>query len=498
MPNNKNQTQDKKFAAESIHEFKGPKFKVDPAYEYNDVDLEQQYSDIKSRKEISLATYFSKRIQINLPFVSAPMDTVTGSAMAIALARKGAIGVLPRFSIIDHQVQEVVRVKRSGHFIIENPVVMTPEHTVADARKVIDEYGVGGIVIVDDIENKKAVGIVTTRDMMYELDGSILKDVMNHHDLVTAPVGTTMEQAKKILHDNRIEKLPLIDDKGHLVGLITQKDIENAEDFPLAARDKRGRPRVAAAVGIRDEDFVKRAEKLINAGADALVVDIAHGGLKKCVDATKYLSESFPDVDIISGNVMTAELTRKLIEAGAAGVRVGIAPGYACRTRGMTGVGGGQMTTVYECAQAAKEYGIPVMADGGIRELGDLGKALATGASTIMMGAMFAGTEETPGKTIVGMNGLSYKLYRGMASLGANLTLQESEGKDPLAKGAPQITPEGDHLMIPAKGEVGDLLDQMAGALCSTMSYIGARTIDEMDEKAVFRVRATGGTIQIQ
>ncbi|KKR78545.1 MAG: Inosine-5'-monophosphate dehydrogenase [Parcubacteria group bacterium GW2011_GWA2_40_8] len=458
MPNNKNQIQDKKFAAESIHEFKGPKFKVDPAYEYNDVDLEQQYSDIKSRKEISLATYFSKRIQINLPFVSAPMDTVTGSAMAIALARKGAIGVLPRFSIIDHQVQEVVRVKRSGHFIIENPVVMTPEHTVADARKVIDEYGVGGIVIVDDIENKKAVGIVTTRDMMYELDGSILKDVMNHHDLVTAPVGTTMEQAKKILHDNRIEKLPLIDDKGHLVGLITQKDIENAEDFPLAARDKRGRPRVAAAVGIRDEDFVKRAEKLINAGADALVVDIAHGGLKKCIDATKYLSESFPDIDIISGNVMTAELTRKLI----------------------------------------KEYGIPVMADGGIRELGDLGKALATGASTIMMGAMFAGTEETPGKTIVGMNGLSYKLYRGMASLGANLTLQESEGKDPLAKGAPQITPEGDHLMIPAKGEVGDLLDQMAGALRSTMSYIGARTIDEMDEKAVFRVRATGGTIQIQ
>ncbi|OHA45909.1 MAG: hypothetical protein A3A80_04525 [Candidatus Terrybacteria bacterium RIFCSPLOWO2_01_FULL_44_24] len=481
-----------------MNKLDGPKFREDPAYEYNDVDLEQQFSDIGSRKEINLSSHFSKRIVINKPFVSAPMDTVTGSAMAIALARKGAIGVLPRFTSIDYQVQEVSRVKRSGYFIIEHPVVLTPKHTVQDARNIISEHGVGGIVVVENMENRKAVGIATTRDMMSEEGNTLLKDVMNHHELVTAPPGTTMGEAKKILHDNRIEKLPLVDENDVLVGLITQKDIEFVERYPLAARDKQGRPRVAAAVGIRDEDFIKRAEKLVEAGADALVVDIAHGGLKKCADATKYLAETFKHVDIVSGNVMTADLTKMLIEAGAAGIRVGIAPGYACRTRGVTGVGGGQMTTVYECAKAAKEYDIPVIADGGIRELGDLGKALAAGASTVMMGAMFAGTEETPGKTIVGMNGLSYKLYRGMASLGANLTLQQADGKDVLSQSAAQITPEGDHLMIPAKGEVGDLIDQMAGALRSTMSYIGARTIAEMSQKAMFRVRATGGLIQIQ
>ncbi len=481
-----------------MSKIKGPQFRENSAYEYNDIDLEQQYSDIESRKEISLSSRFSRRIHINLPFVSAPMDTVTGSAMAIELSRKGAIGVLPRFVSVDLQVQEVLRVKRSGHFVIEDPVVLTQQHTVGDARNVIDDHGVGGIVVVQTMELRKAIGIVTTRDVMYESDNTSLKDVMNHHEFITAPPGTTMTQAKKILHDNRIEKLPLVDEKGVLVGLITQKDIEYVEQYPFAARDKRGRPLVAAAVGIRDEQFLKRAEKLIEAGADALVVDIAHGGLKKCIDATKHLAESFPHIDIVSGNVMTADLTHRLIEAGAAGVRVGIAPGYACRTRGMTGVGGGQMTAAYECAIAAREHDVPVIADGGIRELGDLGKALATGASTIMMGAMFAGTEETPGKTIVGMNGLSYKLYRGMASLGANLTLQAAEGKDPLSPNAAQITPEGDHLMIPAKGSVGDLLDQMAGALRSTMSYMGARTIAAMPEKAVFRVRATGGTTQIQ
>lgn len=477
------------------HVVKAVRFKGQPAYEYSDVDLEQRASTIHSRKtDLDLTTRFSRRVALKFPCVSANMDTVTGSRMAIVMAEEGALGVLHRFLSIEEQVREVARVKRATHFVIDAPKLLMPQQSVGDAFAILEGEGIGGTIIVDDLKRKRVLGVLTRRDLFGEPQQQRVGDLMNSggkRQLVTAPKKTTMAEAAKILHMHRIEKLPLVDTHGVLQGLITEKDIKNVKQHPRATRDAAGRLVAAAAVGIKQEDYLKRAAALVAAGVDVLVVDVAHGGLRRVADVTRALARRYPDVDIVAGNVMTAELTRTLIQAGAVGVKVGIAPGYACRTRNITGVGGGQLTAVMECGAVAQRFRIPVCADGGVRELGDLGKAIAAGASTVMMGSMFAGTEESPGSSFTGPDGRRYKIYRGMASFGANITLGELGGGT--SDDAIRVTPEGEHLMVPAKGSARDMLAQMEGALRSTMSYIGARTIAEMSQQAIFRPKARNG-----
>lgn len=469
------------------------RFRDEPAYEYIDVDLEQQPSDIFSRKtDTDLTSRFSRRLTLKLPLVSANMDTVTGSRMAITLAEEGALGVLHRFLPIAEQVREVERVKRAAHFVIADPLWITPLESVRDALEMLKDRQSSSIVVVEDRERPRVVGVLSRRDYAGVVKDRLVGELMNSggkRKLISAPQDTTQEEGAEILREHRVEKLPLVDEDGILQGLITERDIEQQERYPNATRDADGRLATAAAVGIREEDYRERAQALVAAGVDVLVVDVAHGGLKRVQEATKELSSAYPDTDIVAGNVMTAELTEALIKAGAAGVKVGIAPGYACRTRNVTGVGGGQVTVVTECAEVADEHDVPVCADGGVRELGDIGKALAAGASSVMMGSLFAGTDESPGKAVTGLDGRKYYLYRGMASLGANVTLEQMGG----LSDAVQVTPEGDHLMLPAKGSVRDVVRQMAGALRSTMSYIGARTIPAMPKNAVFRVKAHDG-----
>ena len=469
-------------------------FREEPAYEYVDVDLEQRSAPIESRwRDLDLTTRFSRHLQLRRPFVSAAMDTVTGSSLAIVMAEEGGLGVLHRFLSIEDQAKEVARVKRTAHFVIDTPYLLTPQHRVRDALAILEEHGIGGIIVVDYLEGKRVLGVLSRRDLAGEASDRSVRELMNaggKKDLIAAPCGTTMEKAAGILHAHRIEKLPLVDEHGHLCGLITEKDIAQVAKYPNATRDKTGRLAVAAAIGIREDDYHHRASALIEAGVDVLVIDVAHGGLIRVLKVTRLLVDDFPDTDVVVGNVMTAELTEELIDAGAAGVKVGIAPGYACRTRNVTGVGGGQLTAVFESVKVAAKSDVPICADGGIRELGDVGKALAVGGSTVMMGSFFAGTDETPGKAVMGLDRRRYYLYRGMASLGANLSLNQLSEQD---GDSVQVTPEGEHLMVPAKGSVRDVLKQMEGALRSTMSYIGATTIAKMPQRAIFRVKAGSG-----
>jgi len=459
----------------------------DVALTYDDVLLVPQFSDIPSRRKLSTQTRLTPAITLQIPIVSANMDTVTEAEMAIAMARHGGIGIIHRFMPIEEQVAQVERVKRAESFVVEEPITLTTRHTVGDARRMMEETGTGGILILD--ENGRLVGIVTSRDMLFEQDDRRpLTEIMSRN-LITAPPGTTLQEAAAILHRHRIEKLPLVDEQGALVGLITLKDILKITEFPKATKDVKGRLAVGAAVGVKEREL-KRVEALLEAGADCIVVDIAHGDSQLEIEMIRAIRRHFPQAQIIGGNVATAEATQRLIDAGADAVKVGVGPGSICITRLVAGAGVPQLSAVMECAAVARPQGIPIIADGGIRTSGDIVKALAAGASTVMIGSLLAGTDESPGLMMT-RKGHRYKVSRGMASLQANIARKIREGEGWITQEEIEdYVSEGVEAAVPYRGPVREVLTQLVGGLQSGMSYCGAHSVDELYEKAVF-VRIT-------
>lgn len=445
---------------------------------FDDVLLVPARSEVLPR-EVDTSTRVTRRIKINIPFMSAGMDTVTEARMAIAMAREGGVGVIHKNMSVDAQASEVDKVKRSESGIIVDPVYLSPQHRLYDAVAIMERYHISGVPIVVD---GRLVGILTNRDLKFEenLDQPI-GDVMTKDNLITAPVGTTLEDAKRILHKNRIEKLPLVDERGYLKGLITIKDIEKARKYPNAAKDAKGRLLAAAAVGVGG-DLLDRAGALVAAGCDILVVDTAHGHSSRVLDAVRTLKGRWPEVEVIAGNVATAEATRDLIEAGADAVKVGIGPGSICTTRVIAGIGVPQVTAVMDSAKVAREAGVPLIADGGIRYSGDVVKAIAAGADVVMMGNIFAGTEESPGETEI-YQGRSYKVYRGMGSIGA---MKQGSSDRYFQEEAAKLVPEGIEGRVPFKGPVSETIFQLLGGLRSGMGYCGASTIAELQESARF------------
>jgi IMP dehydrogenase len=462
---------------------------------FDDVLLVPKYSDITSRSQTNLSTKLSRNISINIPFVSANMDTVTESAMAVAMARAGGIGIIHRFLTIKEQANEVLKVKRSGSVMIENPYAVSSDKTVQDAINYAEEKEISGLLVVDS--NSKLVGIVTDRDLLFETDSTrLIKDVMTK-DVVTAKLGVSLDEAKKILHKHRIEKLPIIDDSGFIKGLITSKDITNIEDYPSASKDKKGRPLVGAAVGVKG-DFMERTESLLEAGADVLVVDIAHGHSENAINTIRNIKKAFPKCELIAGNVATAQGTEDLIKAGVDAVKVGVGSGSICITRVITGSGVPQLTAVMDCAMIGKDYGIPIISDGGTRTSGDATKALAAGASSVMVGSMLGGTDESPG-TVLTKNGKRFKIYRGMASLGASLGRKSKEtGSISLDEDLNDYVAEGVEAMVPYKGTVTDILKQLTGGVRSGLSYCGAHTILQMQANAEFIKMSRAGFAESQ
>ena len=467
------------------------------AFEYDDIDLTQRATEIWSRKtDVDPTGRFSRRLPLSLPLVSAAMDTVTQSRLAVVMAEHGGLGVLHRACSIEEQAEMVRNVKRATNHPVEDLLLLTPGQSIREAREVLSRYPrVSGLLIVAQRDTKRLLGVLSRRDIEGEADGRAVRELMNaagRMPLVTAPDGTTPEEAWKVLHEYRIEKLPLVDARGNLTALITEKDIKKIRQYPDATRDRDGRLAVAAAIGIEPSDCFARAEALMQAGVDALVIDVAHGGLARVCDVVRELVSTYPETDIVAGNVMSEETIIPLIEAGAAGIKAGIAPGYACRTRDNTGVGGGQATVVYECAAAARDYDVPVCADGGIREIGDSAKALALGAESVMIGSLFAGTDESPGEIKIREDGLPVKSYRGMAAESTSAILKAiSQGAE--ADQTVYTTPEGAELEVPAIGPLGPILIKIDGAIRGTMSYIGARTITEMPRQAIWRRKARSG-----
>jgi IMP dehydrogenase len=458
---------------------------------YDDVLLVPKYSEVRSRKEVNTETMFTRRIKLSIPIVSANMDTVTESSMAIAIARLGGIGVIHRFLTVQEQVEEVSKVKRSESIMIDEPITLYEDSTVGDVKELLDKYNIGGIVIIN--KEKKVTGIVTRRDVSLEdNEEKKVSEVMTPRSkLIFAKKGVTLDEAKEMLKKNKIEKLPILDDKGRLIGLITRKDIDKMKQFPLASKDSKGRLRVAAAIGVKG-DYIERASKLLDADVDSLVVDIAHGHSILAIETVKRLKREFGDIDVVAGNVATAKGTVDLIKAGADAVKVGVGSGSICVTRVVTGFGVPQLTAVIESSLAASEYGVPIIADGGIRNPGDVTKALAAGASTVMIGSLFAGTEESPGPTVF-RKGLRYKLTRGMASLAATIDRRLREKKETSMRDVELIEeivqesiPEGVEGLIPYKGKVEEVVRQLVGGLRSGMSYCGARNIEELRKKAEF------------
>ena len=463
---------------------------------FDDVLLVPKFSGVKSRKDVDTTTWFSRRIKLEIPIVSSNMDTVTESAMAIAVARLGGIGVIHRFLSIEHEVAEVLKVKRSEGVVIEDPVTLGPGESVRDAWRVIKERSVGGIVIVD--RSSRVLGLLTRRDIILEDDLSRrVEEVMTRRkDLITAHKGVSLDRAKRILHDNRIEKLPLLDGKGRLAGLITSKDILKRKQFPGATKDAKGRLSVAAAVGVKT-DYLARARTLFDAGADALVVDIAHGHSSYAADAVKAIKKEIGDVEVVAGNVATSKGASDLIRAGADAVKVGVGSGSICVTRIVAGSGVPQLTAIMDSAEGAKGSGVPIIGDGGIRDPGDVTKALAAGASTVMIGSLFAGTEESPGPTVL-REGVRYKLTRGMASLAATVDRRFRETRDAreeevIEQAIEESVPEGVEGLIPYRGTVEEVVRQLVGGVRSGMSYSGARNIPELRKRAEFmRITSAG------
>lgn len=460
---------------------------------FDDVLLIPAESNVLPR-DVSLETKLSDRLKLNTPFISAGMDTVTEAEMAIAMARQGGLGVIHKNMSIEEQAEMVDRVKRSESGVITNPFFLTPEHQVYDAEHLMSKFRISGVPIVNDIEEQKLVGILTNRDLRFIQDYSIqISEVMTSENLVTAPVGTTLEEAEKILQKHKIEKLPLVDAHNILKGLITIKDIEKVIEYPHSAKDSQGRLLVAAAVGVTG-DAMNRIEKLVEAGVDAIVIDTAHGHSEGVINQVKKVRAAYPDLDIIAGNVATAEATVALIEAGASVVKVGIGPGSICTTRVVAGVGVPQITAIYDCAKAAKEYGIPIIADGGIKYSGDIVKAIAAGAHAVMLGSLFAGTSESPGETEI-FQGRKYKVYRGMGSL----TAMQAGSKDRYFQDATEETkklvPEGIEGRVPYKGPLADTYHQLVGGLRSGMGYCGAATIEDLRNNGQF-IRITNAGLR--
>ena len=432
--------------------------------------------------EVDVSTQLTERIRLQIPLLSAGMDTVTEATLAIALARQGGIGVIHKSMSISEQAEEVDRVKRSESGVITNPFFLHPDHKAYDAEELMAKYRISGVPIVD--QQKKLVGILTNRDLRFIHDFSIpISEVMTDENLVTAPVGTTLEQAEHILQQHKIEKLPLIDETGELKGLITIKDIEKAIAFPQAAKDEQGRLLVAAAIGVA-KDSMDRAEALIAAGVDMIVVDTAHGHSKGVLDTVAELRETYPDLVIVAGNVATGEATRDLIEVGASIVKVGIGPGSICTTRIVAGIGVPQVTAIYDCATVARESGVPIIADGGIRYSGDIVKALAAGANAVMLGSLFAGTEEAPGDSEI-FQGRRFKVYRGMGSIGA----MKAGSKDRYFQeqaSERKLVPEGIEGRVPYKGPLADTVYQLVGGIRAGMGYCGTPTLRDLHEKGQF------------
>jgi IMP dehydrogenase len=457
---------------------------------FDDVLLVPKYSDVKSRKDARTESKFSRSVPLSIPIVSANMDTVTESTMAIAMARLGGIGVIHRFLPPEVQVAEVVRVKRSESVVIEDPFTLGSDRTVRDAWGTIGEHAIGGIVIVD--ANRKVLGLVTRRDIILEdnLDRKLSEVMTARKDLVTATGGVTLDEAEKLLHKHKVEKLPLLDRRGRLVGLITSKDIMKRLQFPSATKDSKGRLRVAAAVGVKG-DYLERAERLLEVGVDCLVVDIAHGHSTYAIETLKRIKKEFGGAEVVAGNVATSKGAVDLIKAGADAVKVGVGSGSVCVTRVVTGSGVPQLTAIMDAARVARDYGVPVIGDGGIRNPGDVTKALAAGASTVMIGSLFAGTEESPGPTIL-REGVRYKFTRGMASLAATVDrrIREDGGgaaeSEVIEEVIHESVPEGVEGLIPYKGRVEEVVRELVGGLRSGMSYSGAHSIHELQRRAEF------------
>lgn len=455
---------------------------------FDDVLLVPRKSEVFG-KEIDVSTQLAPDVKLNIPFISSAMDTVTESALAIAMAREGGIGIIHKNMPIELQAEHVDRVKRSESGVITNPFSLTPEHHVYDAEELMAKYRISGVPIVN--ENNRLVGILTNRDLRFVHDYSIkIKEVMTQEGLVTAPVGTTLQQAEGILQKHKIEKLPLVDENFGLKGLITIKDIEKAIQFPNSAKDAQGRLLVGAAVGV-SKDVLERAAALVTAGIDVIVVDSAHGHHINIAEAVKKLRAQYPELPIIAGNVATGDGTRDLIKAGASMVKVGIGPGSICTTRIIAGIGVPQITAIYDCAQAAAEFGVPIIADGGIKYSGDVVKAIAAGASAVMIGSLFAGTEESPGESEI-FQGRRYKVYRGMGSLGA---MKEGSKDRYFQENESKLVPEGIEGRVAYKGPMADTVYQLVGGLRSGMGYCGARNIQELIHDTQF-VRITGAGLK--
>lgn len=455
---------------------------------FDDVLLIPQKSEVLP-KDVSLETNLTKTIKLNIPFMSAGMDTVTESKMAISMARQGGIGIIHKNMSIKEQALEVDKVKRSESGVIVDPFYLTKEKTIQDADDIMARYKISGVPIVD--EDKKLIGIITNRDIKFEDDYTKTIDtVMTKENLITAREGVGLLEAQEILKRHKIEKLPLVDEKGHLKGLITIKDIEKKIQYPNSAKDSQGRLLCGAAVGI-SSDLLDRVDALYKANVDVIVLDSAHGHSKGVIDAVKKVKENYPDLQVIAGNVATPEATEDLIKAGADCVKVGIGPGSICTTRVVAGIGVPQITAVMDCAEVGHKYGIPVIADGGIKFSGDVVKALAAGASVCMMGSLFAGTEESPGETIL-YRGRSYKSYRGMGSIGA----MEKGSKDRYFQNdAKKLVPEGVEGMVAYKGKVEEIVYQMVGGLRAGMGYCGAPTIKDLMDNASF-IKITAASLK--
>lgn len=455
---------------------------------FDDVLLIPAFSEVLPR-EVNLTTKFSRNITLNVPIVSAAMDTVTEAQLAIAIAREGGIGVIHKNMSIAEQAKQVHAVKRAENGMIYDPVTIRRGSTVADALKMMEEYHIGGIPVVDD--DRRLVGIVTNRDLRFESNLSrMIDDVMTSEGLVTTTQSANLEEAAKILQQHKIEKLPVVDGEGRLVGLVTYKDITKAKDKPLACKDRLGRLRVAAGVGVT-ADSMERVEALVEAGADAIVIDTAHGHSKGVVGVLRAVKEKYPNIDVVVGNIATGEAAKYLVENGADGVKVGIGPGSICTTRIIAGVGVPQLTAVYDVAKALKDTDVPLIADGGIRYSGDIVKALAAGAHSVMLGGMLAGVEESPGDTII-YNGRKYKTYRGMGSLEA----MEKGSKDRYFQAnetdTKKLVPEGIAARVPYKGSLYEVVYQMLGGLRAGMGYCGAPDIEHLHYAKFTRITNAG------
>jgi IMP dehydrogenase len=469
------------------------KLRPETALTFDDVLLVPRRSSVRSRQAVSTHSCFSRRIRLAIPIVSANMDTVTESTMALAMARAGAIGVIHRFMSVQRQAAEVERVKRAEGLMVEHPHSLPASASVREARARLAEHQIGGLVVLG--EDGELLGLVSTRDLTFEQnpDRQIAEVMTPRSKLITIGAGASLEDARSLLYANRIEKLPVLDQAGRLLGLITAQDIVKMEQWPTATKDQRGRPRVAAAVGVRDSD-IERAAACVSAGVDALVVDIAHGHSDSALDTVRILKERFPNVDVIGGNVATAEGVRDMAAAGADAIKVGVGAGSICITRIVTGFGVPQLSAVAECAEAGQALGVPIIADGGMRTAGDVTKALAAGASSAMLGSLLAGTDESPGASVV-RAGRRYKVVRGMASLTANIDRQEVEMRQEVdPQDWERVVPEGVEAMVPARGPVKDILHQLVGGLRSGLSYAGATTIEELWRNAEFIRITSAGT----